>query len=112
MNVKKNALLVAMGLIMACSAAATGASAETRWDEHHPRQHQVLARVAHQEHRIAVERRDGRIGPVRAHRLHAADTRILRQERREARLNGDRLTKAQHRQLNREENRVSRRIGA
>ncbi len=111
MNVKKNALLVAMGLVMACGAA-TGASAETRWGEHHPRQHQVLSRVANQERRITHERREGEISRAKAHRLRAADTRILRQERREARMRGGHISKVEQRHLNHEENRVSRRIGA
>ena len=110
MNVKKNALLVAMGLVMACGAA-TGASAETRWAEHHPRQHEVLSRTARQEHRITMERREGEISARQAHRLRAADMRIAHQDRRDARINGGFITKGQQRHLNREENRISRHIG-
>ncbi len=110
MNVKRNALLVAMGLVMACGAAG-GASAETRWGDHHPRQHQVLARTVKQEHRIAAERRAGEISVRKAHRLRAADVRIARQDRRDARVHGGHITKVQQRHLNREENRNSRHIG-
>ena len=111
MNVKRNTLLVAMGLIMACGAA-TGASAETRWAQNHPRQHEVLARTVHQDRRIAAERRDGEISARRAHRLRAADVRIMRQDHRDARINGGYITKGQQHHLNREENHVSRKIGA
>jgi len=111
MNVKKNALLVAMGLILACGAA-TGASAETAWGAQHPRQHEVLHRLAVQRHRIAVERREGELTARQAHRLHAADRRIMRQERRDAMVHGGRITKVEQRHLNREENRVSQGIGA
>ncbi|QUD89121.1 hypothetical protein [Phenylobacterium montanum] len=111
MNMQKKMVLVAMGLAMACGAA-TGASAETRWDRDHPRQHQVLTRVAHQEHRITRERREGEIGARKAHRLRAADVRILRQERRDARMHGGHITRAEQHHLNRAENRVSRHIGA
>lgn len=111
MNMKKNALLVALGLVMACGAA-TGASAETTWAHNHPRQHEVLARTVHQEHRITRERREGEMSARRAHRLRAADVRIMRQDRRDAHINGGYITKGQQRHLNREENRVSRHIGA
>ena len=111
MNVKKNALLVAMGLIMACGAA-TGASAETTWGQHHPRQHEVLARTAREQPRITVERREGEMSARQAHRLRAADMRIAHQDRRDARINGGYITKGQQHHLNREENHVSRKIGA
>ncbi|HEY2662153.1 MAG TPA: hypothetical protein VGI79_20705 [Caulobacteraceae bacterium] len=111
MNMKRNALLVAMGLVMACGAA-TGASAETRWAHNHPRQHEVLARTARQEHRITAEHREGEITAARAHRLRAADVRLARQDHRDARINGGYITKGQQRHLNREESRVSRKIGA
>lgn len=111
MTVKRNVLLVAMGLVMACGAA-TGASAETRWGYNHPRQHEVLARVGHQERRVTHERREGEISAAKAHRLRMADARMARQDHRDARINGGFITKGQQRQLNREENGVSRRIGA
>ena len=111
MNVKNNLVLMAMGLVLACGAAS-GASAETRWDQNHPRQAQVLNRVDRQEHRITRERREGEISAAKAHRLRIADRHIARQAHREARRNGGYLTKVQQRHLNREENRVSRHIGA
>ncbi len=110
MTMKKNALLVAMGLVLACGAA-TGASAETRWGAEHPRQHEVFHRLAVQNHRIRTERREGEISGREAHRLHVADRRIAHQDRRDARINGGFITKGQQRQLNREENGVGRHIG-
>ena len=111
MNIRKNALLAAVGLVMAC-AAATGASAETSWNHHHPRQAEVLGRVAHQERRITVERRQGELTMGQAHRLRREDARIARQDRRDAFVNRGFITRAQQRHLNREENGASGQIGA
>ena len=110
MNLKKNALLVAMGLLMA-GASVTAASADTRWDQHHPRREEVNNRLANQNARIHEERRMGEISAMQAHRLHADDRRIRFQERRFARHDGGHVTLAEQHRLNREENRVSHQIG-
>ena len=110
MNAKKNALLVVMGLMLAGSAA-TGASAETRWQADHPRRVEVNHRLANQNVRIREERRAGDISAAKARRLHIADRHIRREERRFARHDGGHLTRAEQHRLNRQENRVSQRIG-
>ncbi len=110
MNAKKNALLVVMGLMLAGSAA-TAASAETPWQANHPRRVEVNHRLQTQNLRIREERRAGEITPAKARRLHAADRRIARQERRFARHDGGHITGAEQHRLNREENKVSRKIG-
>lgn len=109
MNIK-SALLAAVGLTLAIGAAS-GASAETRWGYHHPRQHEVYARLANQDRRIDAERRDGQITRGDAHFLHAQDHRIARQDRFDARVNGGYVTRGQQAHMNREENRVSGDIG-
>ena len=110
MNAKKSALLVVMGLVMAGSAV-TGASAETRWQVNHPARVEVNHRLAIQNARIHEARRDGELNAGQAHRLHMADRRIRRQEQRFARHDGGHLTRAEQHRLNREENKVSNRIG-
>jgi hypothetical protein len=71
----------------------------------------VLGRVARQEHRVTVERRDGELSMRQAHRLRREDNRIAMQDRRDAFVNRGYITRMQQRHLNREENGVSRQIG-
>jgi len=110
MNAKKNALLVVMSLVLAGSAAAS-AFADTPWQANHPRRVEVNHRLANQDRRIHQERREGELSARQAHRLHAEDRSIRRQERRFARHDGGHITRAEQHRLNREENKVSRQIG-
>lgn len=100
-------LLLALGLATALGAAG-GASAETRFQATHPARAEVNHRLARLDHRITMARREGRIGPQKA-RLMRAELRGVRgQERLDASRHGGRLTKVEHRELNREENAVAR----
>ena len=110
MNIKKTALLAILGLALTGTAAGA-ASAETPWQANHPARVEVNHRVANQERRITAERRAGVISARKAHRLRAADHRILRRERRMAAMHGGHLTRAQVHRLNRQENKVSGRVG-
>jgi hypothetical protein len=110
MNIKKTALMAILGVVLT-GAAAGGASAETPWQANHPARVEVNHRLANQERRITAERRAGVISVRKAHRLRAADYRVLRQERRMAAMHRSHLTRAQVHRLNREENKVSARIG-
>lgn len=105
MNVKRNALLALMGLVMA-GTAVTGASAETL----HPRREQVNERSVHQIHRIHEARRDGQLSARAAWRLEKADYRVRMQERRMAYRHHGHITRAEHARLNREEARIGRHI--
>ena len=111
MNAKKNILLAAMALVIA-GAGATGASAQTRFDQTHPRRAEVNARLTHENHRIVTERRDGQISKVKALRVHAKAHMIRVQERRMAARHGGHITRFEKARLNREENRLSRHVGA
>jgi hypothetical protein len=111
MNIKKSALMVAMGLVLAGSVAVAGASADTPWQANHPGRVEVNHRLANQSERIRAERRAGEISGAKAHRLRIADRHVLRQERRMAARHGGHLTRAEHHRLNREENKVGGRIG-
>jgi hypothetical protein len=110
MNMKKNALLAAMGVVMALTAV-TGASAETRFDRTHPARAEVNGRLVHQNHRIRDERMVGKISVIKAERLHRREHLIRVQERHFARHHGGRLTRAEKLRLNHEENRAGRHIG-
>jgi hypothetical protein len=110
MNTKKNILLAAMALVIA-GAGATGASAETRFDQTHPRRAEVNARLVHENHRIGADRRAGEISKVKALRMHRKAHLIRVQERREAARHGGHITRLEKARLNREENRLNRHIG-
>lgn len=110
MNIKKTTLMALMGVMLAGSAV-TAASAETRWQDGHPRRAEVNQRLDNQAMRINAERRDGEISARKAHRLHVADRHIRRQERQFARFHGGHISRAEQHRLNREENRTSGRIG-
>jgi hypothetical protein len=100
------------GLCLAAVAgAATVASAETPWQAHHPRRAEVNARLARQNHRITREVREGELTRGQARDLRAEDRGIRGQERFDASHDRGHITRAEQRQLNREENQVSRQIG-
>jgi hypothetical protein len=110
MNTKRNILLAAMTLVIA-GAGAAGASAETRFDQTHPRRAEVNTRLAHENHRIAAERREGEISKVKAMRMHAKAHMIRVRERRMAVRHGGHITRFEKARLNRQENRLGRQVG-
>ena len=109
MNTKKTLLLAAMTLAMAATAA-TGASAETRWDANHPRREEVNHRLHRQDMRIRHERREGEITRMQARHMHRQDRAIRHEERRMASMNHGHLTRAEQHALNQQENHVSHEI--
>jgi hypothetical protein len=111
MNSKIKTLLAAASLVFAIGGAATGASAATTWQIHHPGRVAVNTRLERQNLRISHERRMHLITRYQARRLHVADHRVRMQERRDARFNGGRLTHVERMRLNTQENRISHRIG-
>lgn len=100
---------VAATVSLACLAAP--AMADTPWQAHHPRREQVNNRLGNQNARIHEEVKEGEMSHAKAARLHRADHRIRMQERRMAARNDGHITKREQHRLNREENRVSHRIG-
>ena len=95
--------------------AAQGASAADiharPWALHHPRQAEVLHREHHQLARIHRERAEGRISRGQAHAMAAETRAIAREDHSDARAHGGRLTRHEHRVLNRQLNAQSRAIG-
>jgi hypothetical protein len=111
MNTKSKFATVALGLAVVLASAA-GASAETRWEAHHPRRAEVNHRLAREEHRIRVERREGELTARQARQLRAEDHGIRAQERFAASHHRGHITRAEQRHLNGEENGVSRQMGS
>lgn len=100
---------VAATVSLACLAAP--AMADTPWQAQHPRREEVNNRLNTQHARIHQEVKEGEMSHAQANRLHRADHRIRRQERRMASRHDGHITHRQQARLNREENHVSRRIG-
>ena len=108
---KTSTSLTALILGLAIAAVGvTAASAETSWQAHHPRRVQVNHRLAHQNVRIAVQRRRGDLSHAQARELRSEDRGIRGQERFDASRHDSHLTPAEQRQLNHEENGVSQQI--
>lgn len=103
-------VIAGMAVAMAL-AGVSGASATTEWQAHHMRRAEVNHRLARQNHRITVERRDGELTASQAHALRAEDRRIRAEERFGASRNHGHITAAEQHRLNRQENAVSRQIG-
>ena len=110
MNTKAKFATVALGLAVVL-AGATGASADTRWQAHHPRREEVNKRLENQNDRIHNEVKEGEMSKARAAKLHKDDHQIRKEERAMASQNGGHITKQEQRTLNQQENAVSRRIG-
>ena len=101
-----------MGAAQSASAADIASHDAARpWVQHHPRQAQVLHREHLQLARIHRERAEGRISRGQAHALAAETRGIAREEHADARAHGGRLTRHDHRVLNRQLNAQSRAIG-
>jgi hypothetical protein len=93
------------------AGSAGSAFAESQWDANHPWRDQVNDRLHNQDRRIDQERREGELGRGQARQLHRDDHRIRQEERRMASRDHGHLTRADHRILNHQENRISHRIG-
>ena len=109
-------LAIAMAALSATSfaqsaSAPAAATSATAWEKAHPRRDQVNDRLAKQSQRIKTEVAEGDMSHRQAARLHQRDRAIRKEERRMAAHNGGYVTKSQQRALNRQENRVSAKIG-
>jgi hypothetical protein len=102
--------LLALGAV-AVLGSASMASAETAWQANHPRRAEVNHRLAHLNHRIMRERKEGELTKMQARDLRTENRGIRAQERFDASKHHGRLTKREQHKLNREENGVSRQVG-
>ena len=109
MNSKIKGLIAAAGLAFAIGGVASSASAAD-W-QHHPRRAEVNTRLERQNLRIEQARRMHVLTAYEARRLHMRDQRVRMEERAFARRHGGHLTRAEQMRLERQENRISHRIG-
>jgi hypothetical protein len=89
---------------------ACGSALAVEWKEDHPRRAQVNSRLENQNRRIDEGVKSGKLNRKQAKRLHAEDHAIRQEERAMAAQHGGHITKAEQRELNRQENQVSRQI--
>ena len=106
----KTTILAALIGVSAVAGFAGSASAESRWGHHHPRQHEVLARVHREEHAARVDYRYGLISRGQAIRDISADRRVAREDHHFARTNGGYITRGEQRFMNRQENGIAGRV--
>lgn len=79
-------------------------------DPGHPRVNEVNRREERQQDRIAQGIKSGELTPGEASRLEKGETCLQKQEAKDMAKNNGHLTKAEQEKLNREENRLSKRI--
>jgi hypothetical protein len=84
--------------------------ADPAWDAAHPRRAQVNSRLANQNKRIDNGLKDHQLTNSQARQLHKEDHAIRTEERADASIHGGHITKGEQRQINRQENQVSRQI--
>ncbi|HYA25569.1 MAG TPA: hypothetical protein VEF05_15505 [Terriglobales bacterium] len=117
MNKLSNLLLIVViggALSFAAAQTATPPQSEPAGpgvvDPGHPRVNQVDNRLGNQKDRIQQGLKNGTLTKQQAEHLARNDKRIAAQERRDMAANGGHLTKQEQKQLNREENRNSKKI--
>jgi hypothetical protein len=98
-------------LAIASTGVVTAATAQTAWDQNHPRRAEVNGRLDNQNRRINQEVREGEVSKGQAKQMHAEDHAIRQEERAMAKTNNGHITGAEQKALNQQENQVSRQIG-
>jgi hypothetical protein len=103
-----NALKVFFVGLAVAGALMTGTAQAGTWAQNHPRRAEVNGRANNERARNNAATRSGRISRAQDRQLNREDRRIKAQQRRDARRNGGYITKGQQNRLNREENGVNR----
>jgi len=111
MNLKNMLLTLTLGGLLAGTAFAqnTGTGPGV-YDPGHPRVNEINRREQRQQDRIANGIRTDRLTPGQSSRLERREANLQRREKWDMRHDGGHLTRADQRQLNRQENRISRSI--
>jgi hypothetical protein len=110
-NLKSFATLaVLVGLVSSVSVAHADNQKKKNWDKNHPRRAEVNKRLNNQQKRVDQGLSSGKLTDQQANKIQNQDQHIRQQEQRDAAQNGGHITKREQRQLNREENGVSREI--
>lgn len=81
MKTSNRTMLSLLGLTIAAGVFSASAFAQTPWDMNHPARAHINERIKHQEGRIALAVRQGRMSPQRAQALRREDHRIAQEER-------------------------------
>lgn len=116
-NLKTASKAIILTSLLAVFAGASGSAAAidpdtgTKWEKEHPRRAQVNGRLAKQNVRIREQVKDGEMSRQEAAALHQEHREIRQQERAMAAENNGHITKAQQRELNKQENALSKQIG-
>ena len=98
------AALLGIGLLGGTAFGAEG------WRAEHPRRAEVNRRLHNQFARIKEGVQSGKLSTQQAQTLHQADHQIRQEERADAAQHGSHITKAEQKQLNRQENAASKKI--
>jgi hypothetical protein len=116
-KIAKSLLVLAVGGLMFVGAASaqtqdsnTSGAGPGVVDPGHPRVTEVNAREQNQQDRIANGEKNGTLTPGQAAHLENREQNIENQEKGDMAAHNGHLTKAEQRQLNREQNRTSKRI--
>ncbi len=103
-------MITSIGLILSAAAIATNASAQTAPVPDHPRVNEVNQRLDNQQNRIDKGEANGQISGKQAARDETHDANIAKRESTDEAKHGGHLTKAEQHNLNKSENKNSRRI--
>ena len=104
-------LLTVAAATLTLAGLTNTASADTAWQQNHPRREEVNNRLANQSQRIHNQVKDGDLTRKQAARLHKDDRQVRREERMMASQNGGHITKSEQKVLNQQENGISKQIG-
>ena len=113
----KSLLVLAVGGLMFVGAASaqtqdsnTSGAGPGQVDPGHPRVNEVNAREQNQQDRIANGVKNGTMTPGQAARVENKEQHIENQEKADMAAHNGHLTKAEQRQLNKEQNKTSKQI--
>gem|GEM_PF-317263 len=113
-KITQSLLALAVGGLMVVGSAAaqtqTSGAGAGQVDPGHPRVNQVNQRETNQQNRIANGVKNGQLTPGQTARLERGEQRLQNNEKRDMAKDNGHLTKQDQRQLNRESNRMSKRI--
>lgn len=109
LNSARKSLTFATAVVSLAALVGT-ASAQTAWQNAHPRRTQVNHRLANQNRRIHNDVKNGTMSHAQAAQAHQQDHQVRQEERDMAGQNGGHITKAEQGVLNSQENGISREI--
>src|SRR5579863_10256633 len=116
-KIMQSLLVLAVGGLISVGASAaqaqnsnTSGAGPGQVDPGHPRVNEVNAREQNQQDRIANGVKDGTMTPGQAARVENKEQHIENQEKADMAAHNGHLTKAEQKQLNKEQNRTSKQI--